>query len=122
MSEQFNYSDQIQKMNPSAGELLIVTAPSPLTLEQRQKVADNLAPLADRLGVQLLVLGGGFTAQLQPGVSALLSEQKKQTAILERMAEQQLLLIQALAAEQDDQGPDAIPTTFLDGKPVSGPP
>ncbi|MFL1556734.1 MULTISPECIES: hypothetical protein [unclassified Pseudomonas] len=49
-----------------------------------------------------------------------LEEQKKQTAILERMAEQQLLLIQALAAEQDDQDPDALATTYMDGTPVRG--
>lgn len=116
MSEQFNYSDQIQKMSPSAGELLIVTTPFQLSLEQRKKMADNLAPLADRLGVQLLVLDGGFTAQLQPGVSELLSEQKKQTAILERMERQQGLLIQALAEDQGED-PDAPPTTYIDGTP-----
>ena len=46
----------------------------------------------------------------------MLSELKKQTAILERMAEQQGLLIQALA---DDQGedPDAPPLTYMDGSP-----
>ena len=116
MSEQLNYSDQIQKMNPSAGELLIVTAPSRLTLEQRQKMADNLAPLADRLGVQLLVLDGGFTAQLQPSAIELLSEQKKQTAILERMERQQGLLIQALAEDQGEDH-DAPPSTYMDGTP-----
>ncbi|NWC29981.1 hypothetical protein HYE76_26420 [Pseudomonas tolaasii] len=47
---------------------------------------------------------------------AILDEQKKQTAILERMAEQQGLLIQALA---DDQGEDldAPPMTYMDGTP-----
>ena len=118
MSEQFNYSDQIQKMSPSAGELLIVTTPFQLSLEQRKKMADNLAPLADRLGVQLLVLDGGFTAQLQPGVSELLSEQKKQTAILERMERQQGLLIQALAEDQGED-PDAPPSTYMDGSKVT---
>lgn len=49
-----------------------------------------------------------------------LKEQKKQTAILERMAEQQLLLIQALAAEQDEQDPDALAKTYMDGTPVRG--
>lgn len=116
MSEQFNYSDQIQKMNPVAGDLLIVTAPSQLSLEQRQKMAGNLAPLADRLGVQLLVLDGGFTAQLRPSVSELLSEQKKQTAILERMERQQGLLIQALAEDQGED-PEATPSTYMDGTP-----
>ena len=48
----------------------------------------------------------------------MLSELKKQTAILERMAEQQGLLIQALA---DDQGedPDAHPLTYMDGSKVT---
>lgn len=120
MNEQENYSTQIQKVSPNKGDLLVVTYPRPLTVEQRKRVIDGLTPLADRLGVQLLALEGGATAQLQPGVHALLEEQKKQTAILERMAEQQLLLIQALAAEQDEQDPDAPPTSYLDGKQVRG--
>lgn len=48
---------------------------------------------------------------------AILDEQKKQTATIERMAEQQALLIQALA---DDQGqdPDARQMTYMDGSRV----
>ncbi|ANF84632.1 hypothetical protein A7J50_1193 [Pseudomonas antarctica] len=46
-----------------------------------------------------------------------LEEQKKQTAILERMAEQQSLLIQALADDQVEQDPDAPPLTYMDGTP-----
>lgn len=115
-----NNSEQIEKLIPNKGDLLVVTYPRPLTVEQRKRVIDGLTPLADRLGVQLLALEGGATAQLQPGMHSLMEEQKKQTAILERMAEQQLLLIQALADEQDDQDPDALPTSYLDGKPVHG--
>lgn len=49
-----------------------------------------------------------------------LEEQRKQTAILERMAEQQGLLIQALAQDQDqDQDPDAQPLTYMDGSKVT---
>lgn len=48
---------------------------------------------------------------------AILDEQKKQTAILERMAEQQGLLIQALADEQGED-PDAPPMTYMDGSKV----
>ena len=52
-------------------------------------------------------------------MTQVLAEQKQQTAILSRMAEQQLLLIQALAGE-DDEDPDAVPTTYMDGSPVNG--
>lgn len=117
MSEQENYSDQIQKVSPKNGDLLVVTNPHPLTMEQRKRMEDSLAPIADRMGVQMLVLDGGVTAQLQPGIQGLLDEQKKQTAILERMAAQQSLLIQALAEDQDEQGPDARPLTYMDGSP-----
>jgi len=47
----------------------------------------------------------------------MLGEQKKQTAILERMERQQVLLIQALAEEQGDQELDAQPLTYMDGTP-----
>ena len=51
-------------------------------------------------------------------LAQVLAEQKKQTAILEQMASQQSLLIQALAEDQDEQDPDALPTTYMDGSPV----
>ncbi|MDI3356998.1 hypothetical protein MO767_21985 [Pseudomonas sp. UYIF39] len=47
----------------------------------------------------------------------VLTEQRQQTAILSRMVEQQLILIQALAADQDDEDPDALPSTYMDGTP-----
>ena len=56
---------------------------------------------------------------LESLLTQVLSEQRQQTAILSRMAEQQLLLIQALAGE-DDEDPDAVPTTYMDGSPVNG--
>ena len=58
-----------------------------------------------------------MSAPLAQVLQAILDEQKKQTAILERMAEQQGLLIQALAEEQAEQDPDAPPMTYMDGSP-----
>ncbi|VVP33688.1 hypothetical protein [Pseudomonas fluorescens] len=49
-------------------------------------------------------------------LAEILSEQKKQTTILERMAEQQSLLIQAMA-EDEPEDPDAQPLTYMDGTP-----
>lgn len=49
-------------------------------------------------------------------LAEILSEQKKQTAILERMAEQQSLLIQAMADDEREDA-DAPPLTYMDGKP-----
>lgn len=57
-----------------------------------------------------------MSAPLAQVLQAILDEQKKQTAILERMAGQQGLLIQALAEDQD-QDPDAPPLTYMDGTP-----
>ncbi|VVO24194.1 hypothetical protein [Pseudomonas fluorescens] len=50
-------------------------------------------------------------------LTQMLTEQKQQTAILSRMAEQQLLLIQALA-DDGDEDPDAMPLTYMDGSKV----
>ncbi|WEJ24191.1 hypothetical protein N0B28_10335 [Pseudomonas sp. SD17-1] len=57
-----------------------------------------------------------MTAQLQPGVSDLLTEQKKQTALLEQIASQNLALIEALADDQAADA-DATPRTYLGGAP-----
>lgn len=48
-----------------------------------------------------------------------LIEQRKQSALLEQIAMQNLALIEALA---DDQGlePDAVPQAYLSGAPIRG--
>ncbi|MGO2711587.1 hypothetical protein [Pseudomonas helleri] len=53
---------------------------------------------------------------LESLLTQVLTEQKQQTAILNRMAEQQLLLIQAMAEDQGED-PDAMPLTYMDGTP-----
>jgi hypothetical protein len=53
---------------------------------------------------------------LESLLTQVLTEQKQQTAILNRMAEQQLLLIQAMAGE-DEEDPDVLPPTYMDGSP-----
>lgn len=49
----------------------------------------------------------------------LLTEQKKQTALLEQVAKQQILMIEVLADEQGEQDPDATPLTYMDGSKVT---
>ena len=49
----------------------------------------------------------------------LLAEQKKQTALLEQIAKQQILMIEVLADEQGDQDLDAMPMTYIDGSKVT---
>ncbi|MNP87419.1 hypothetical protein D3C76_1882960 [compost metagenome] len=44
-------------------------------------------------------------------------EQERQTNLLQQIASNQVLLIQALATEQIDQDPDAMPLTYMDGSP-----
>ncbi|KPB64261.1 Uncharacterized protein AC510_3492 [Pseudomonas amygdali pv. myricae] len=52
-------------------------------------------------------------------LSLILAEQVKQTQLLQRMAEQQMLLINALSEEEQDD-PDAEPATYMDGTPILG--
>ena len=49
----------------------------------------------------------------------ILGEQKKQTAVLEQIAKQQILMIEVLADEQGEQDPDAAPLTYMDGSKVT---
>ncbi|AKF51853.1 hypothetical protein PsyrH_15400 [Pseudomonas syringae pv. syringae HS191] len=49
-------------------------------------------------------------------LSQILAEQVKQTQLLQRMAEQQMLLINALS-EEEPGDPDTQPRTYLDGTP-----
>lgn len=49
----------------------------------------------------------------------LLAEQKKQTALLEQIAKQQILMIEVLADEQGEQDPGAMPLTYMDGSKVT---
>lgn len=51
-------------------------------------------------------------------LNQVLAEQIKQTAILERIANQQTLLITAIAAEDGEQKSQAIADTYLSSAPV----
>ncbi|MGG3793590.1 hypothetical protein ABEU86_04770 [Pseudomonas paraversuta] len=50
-------------------------------------------------------------------LSQVLTEQIKQTAILQRIATQQTQLITALAEEVIDSGPESEPLTYMSGAP-----
>ena len=52
---------------------------------------------------------------LESLLTQVLTEQVRQTALLQRMADQQLMLIQAMADESED--PNAVPMTYMDGSP-----
>jgi len=119
MSEHEAYSQQIEKLNPKQGDLLVISIPQILTQEQRENAQAVMQSQAERLGFQALVLDGGITAQLQPNVADLLAEQQKQTALLEQIATQNQALIQALADDVDSDL-DAVPLTYLNGAPVGG--
>lgn len=54
-------------------------------------------------------------SSLESLLAQVLAEQVKQTALLQRMADQQLMLIQAMADEPEDPG--AQPLTYMDGSP-----
>lgn len=119
MSEHEAYSQQIEKLNPKQGDLLVISIPQILTQEQRENAQTVMQAQAERLGFQALVLDGGITAQLQPNIADLLAEQQKQTALLEQIATQNQALIQALADDVDSDL-DAVPLTYLNGAPVGG--
>lgn len=116
MNEQQTYSQQIEKLSPKKGDLLVISVPFPIKSEVRERLTQHLEGTAERLNCELVVLEAGITAQLQPSVSDLLAEQRKQTALLEQIATQNLALIEALA-DGEDVDPDAVPQTYLDGTP-----
>ncbi|MBF8728718.1 MULTISPECIES: hypothetical protein [Pseudomonas putida group] len=116
MSEQETFSSRIESLSPGPGDLLVVTIPTILTRDQREKAQAVIQGQAERLGFQALVLDGGITASLQPNMADLLAEQQKQTALLEQIATQNLALIEALA-DGDDADPEAEPRSYLDGTP-----
>ena len=119
MTEHDTCSPQIEKLSPKSGDLLVVSIPHLMTNEQRKRMISALEAHAERLGFKAMFLDGGATAQLQPNLGELLVEQRRQTALLEQIATQNLALIEALA---DDQGidPDAAPQVYLSGAPVIG--
>lgn len=49
-------------------------------------------------------------------LSELLTEARTQTALMQRIADNQVMLIEAMA--DDSEGPDAEPLTYMDGTPV----
>lgn len=116
MNEQQAYSQQIEKLSPQQGDLLVITIPQVLSIDQRERATALAEMQAERLGVRTLLLDGGANAQLQPSMVELLAEMQKQTSLLQTIADQNLAVIDALADEADDDQ-DRQPTHYLDGTP-----
>lgn len=107
---------QIQKLTPNKGDLLVIYPEKPMTILQHEQLTKSLEPFAQRIGCNLLVSQHGDQVDLQPNGAAMLEEMRKQTELLRLMTEQQTLLIEALS-EDDPEGPDTQPLTYLDGTP-----
>jgi hypothetical protein len=120
MSEPSSYSEQIQKLMPAPGDLLVLSLSTPLTREQREKMSASFSELVKTLGCKMVMLEPGMSLSLQPDPAALLAEMRKQTAILESMSEQQVQLLEALAEGEQGEEPDTEPSTYLDGTPIVG--
>lgn len=60
-----------------------------------------------------------MSEQLSCLLVELLTEQKKQTSLLEQIAKQQILMIEVLADEQGEQDPDALALIYMDGSKVT---
>ncbi|WP_447651567.1 hypothetical protein [Pseudomonas abietaniphila] len=118
MNEQHNYSEQIRKLSPMPGDLMVMNVSNALTPIQRERITEALGPLAKKLGCQLMLLEPGMTLSLQIDPVAVMAEQKKQTALLEQLVEQQSALLDAMAddvrADEEDRQ-----TTYLDGSPMN---
>jgi hypothetical protein len=115
MNELQNYSDQIKKLSPKQGDLMVLKVEQILSMSQRNKISEFLSPIAGELGCKFLIVDPGMDISLHVDPSAQFAEQQKQTALLESILEQQTLLIQALA--EPDEDPDAQPRTYMDGSP-----
>lgn len=120
MGEQEAFSQQIKQLSPSQGDLLVISVPNILTQDQLQKIQVSLQAQAEQLGYKTLVVYDGITAQLQPSIADLLAEQQKQTALLEKIAGQNLDLIVALSEGDSDDAIDALVPTYLNGSPIRG--
>lgn len=105
-----------EELSQQQGDLLVITVPQVLSMDQRERAIALAELQAERLGCRALLLDGGANAQLQPSTAELLAEMQKQTALLEQIATGQLALIEALA-DDESEDPDAPPRTYLDGTP-----
>lgn len=119
MSEQPSYSEQIQKMSPKQGDLLVLNLMTPPTTQQRERMTTGLVPFAQSLGCRLIILEPGMTLSLHVDPAAQFAEQQRQTALLEQLVEQQAALLDAMADDvrADEEGPQ---TNYLDGSPILG--
>jgi hypothetical protein len=113
-SEPDKYLDQIQKLSPNEGDLLVIYPEQMLSLEQHQRVVKSLSPFAESIGCKILVSQPGHHVALHPDPGAVLAEMRRQTKILSSMSDRFDLLIQAMA-EDEPEDPDAQPRRYMDG-------
>ncbi len=100
-------------MSERVESLLVLSTSRAITLEAKEKMVEAIAPLAQAMGCEPLVLTDGLEvgvhSDLRPLLESLLAEQKKTNGLL-------TALVDALAEEGVD--PDAMPATYMDGSPV----
>lgn len=96
--------------------LLTVQVDRSMTMDQVQALERMLAPIAKRIDASLILLPCGVVASLSPDLLPLVDAITVQTAAINRLAQSNELLVQAMG-DGGELPDEAVSTTFLDGSP-----
>lgn len=100
--------------------LLVVKTSQNLTKDQIEKIHQAVNPVADRLGLEVMVAGNEMDIVIHQDVAPLLkeliAEARQQTAAINRLASLQEQLLIAMADADGEQ--DVVPTRYMDGSMV----
>jgi hypothetical protein len=93
-----------------------VQSDQPISAAQQEAVKRMLAPIVRSLSAELAVLPCGVSASFSPDLMPLVDALTVQTAAINRLAQSNELLVQAMS-EGGDLPDEGMSTTFLDGSP-----
>lgn len=92
--------------------LLVFSTVEILSDQKKDRISQELAPIADELGCAATIIDGGNALEMQHDIRPLVDAVLEQTASVSRMIQAIMSLVSAIA---DDEGVDE--SMYLDGTP-----
>lgn len=99
-------------MSEQNKSLLAIKLQQKITSEQRKHILEAVTPVAKSMGMKPLVLDGGIDVGIHSDIKPLI---ERQLVLQQQTNELLLMLVDAIAGDEDEAGDEAMPPVYLDG-------
>jgi hypothetical protein len=130
MSAQKSLSTEPEVLSLKPGDIMVIKPPHHLTQLQREKIEQEVMPIAEQHRCSLLVLGADFDMAILPDMGritqvlerqaqAMEDQAKATTQATETCAQFLAILLQMIESEQDEPDEDGPPGYYMDGTKIN---